>query len=1025
MISLVTLGTLHLTGASTTRLAGRRKVLALLAYLARRAPEPVARHELMALFWADRDETHSKQSLRQALVDLRPALGDALETDTESVTLRVETLSLDVTAFESCVQAEHWSEAARLWKGDFLAATDNLGSTVWESWLHAERARLRSSAARVFERLVVAAEQGSDWRAMLDAAVRWTEVAPLDERAHQARIEALVHYGRPIDAAVCYESFLQRLRAAGRDAPSVDFLELRARFAADGAAAPRRAPGLLTLSTLSQLPLDARAVLEAAAVVGEPATGATLRQITELTAPAFRAALEDLSRRGIFGITGESDKRYEFIVAADRKRVDDVIPADRRRALHGAVYACLGRVPGATEAVPLTERRRPTIDLRRFAPSRRVLVGLSTVVIAAVTFVNWSGRTARADALELPPGSRILLTDVRNETGEPLLDAALGTAAAVGLGQSRHVALVPAPRNRTAARESARDGGGTRGLDVAAARGIAVRDSVARVVSLDVQRSDSAYRLAARVIDPQSGDILREEEVEVGRNGLVDGLDDLLQRVRAALGESQSVLRESSRPLRAVASPSLEALDAYTEGTRAHALGDVAAARAAWMRALATDTGFALAELALASDAFERGADREGDRWLERALAHTDRLTTIEAMRARQQAALRGGDMAAARQLATEIVGLEPSSASWFALAQADLVGGDCPAATPLLDSALVLDSLHQPARLALARCALAEGDTRAALAHHAAIRRADLSAPARPAYAHAWGMILVRAGRLGDAEAAFARSVRTGLAGDSLRGATALAALAMYRGRYAAALPYLEQMVALHRRGGIAGSSDSPADLRAALLLEAEALIAMGARARASELIDEVIALAVADEATPIEFLHAGHLMARIGRVNGAREALRLLTARVAPGRNEDEWAARLLTAFVHLAERAAPEALAAIDAATAPADLEPLRLAATADASAMAGHYDAAIAAAQRLAGEWHFATAAQDEWLRATLRLARYTEARGDIPAARAAYRRYVDRWKDADTPLTDLSIAQRGLARTSGDSVTASR
>lgn len=1028
MLSLVTLGTLHLTGDATTRLAGRRKVLALLAYLARRAPEPIARQELMALFWADRDETHSKQSLRQALVDLRPALGDALETAADSVMVREKAVALDVTAFEAAVRSEQWSDAARLWKGDFLVATDSLGSRKWEAWLEDQRGTLRGSAARVFEHLAAAAEQRSDWRAMLDAAVRWTEVAPLDERSHRSRIEALVHYGRPIDAAVCYESFLQRLRTARRPMPAADFLELRARFAADGAAVPRRAPGLLTLSTLSQLPLDARAILEAAAVVGEPASETVLRRITELTAPAFRAAMDDLSRRGIFGRHEDADQRYDFLLEGNRKHVDEVIPADRRRVLHRSIFAVLGRVPGAPEPAPVVERRRRSFALRRFVPSQRGLIGISTVVIAAITAVSWNGRTSRADAVELPPGSRILLTDVRNETGEPLLDAALGTAAAVGLKQSRHVALVPAPRHRAATRDSAAAGRDGRRLDVAAARGIAVRDSVARVVSLGVARSDSTYRLAARVIDPQSGDILREEEVEVGRNGLVDGLDDLLQRVRAALGESQSVLRESTRPLRAVASPSLEALEAYTEGARAHAAGSVAVARAAWMRALDADTNFALAELALASDAFERGADREGDRWLARAMAHADRLTTIEAMRARQQAALRGGDLAAARALGAEVVRLEPSSASWFALARTELLGASCQAAAPLLDSALVLDSLHVPSRLALAQCAVARGDSRAAVAHYTTIRRADSGALARPAYAHAWGMLLARAGRLGDAEASFQRSLRAGIAEDTLRGITALAALAMYRGRYAGAQPYLEQLVALHRRGGIAGSrgsAGSPADLRAALLLEAEALIATGARARASERIDEAIALAVADEAAPSEFLHAGRLMARLGRVNGAREALRLLSARVVPGRNEDEWAARLLTAYVHLADREAIEALASIDAATAPRELEPFRLAATADASAMAGQYEVAIAAAQRLADEWHFATVAQDEWLRSSLRLARYAEARGDAARAREGYQRYIDRWKDADTHLIDLATAQRGLVRTGGDSVSAGR
>ena len=141
MLSLVTLGTLHLTGESAERIAGRRKVLALLAHLARRAPEAMPRPGLIALFWADRDETHAKQSLRQALVDLRPVLGDALETRAETVALRPGSVSLDVAAFEELARAERWADAARLWKGDFLAGTENLGGRAWLAWLATSAAR--------------------------------------------------------------------------------------------------------------------------------------------------------------------------------------------------------------------------------------------------------------------------------------------------------------------------------------------------------------------------------------------------------------------------------------------------------------------------------------------------------------------------------------------------------------------------------------------------------------------------------------------------------------------------------------------------------------------------------------------------------------------------------------------------------------------------------------------------------------------------------------------------------------------
>src|SRR5689334_24938166 len=48
-----------------------KKVMALLAYLASRADEPVSRSHLAALLWADSAEEQSRANLRQALSQLK------------------------------------------------------------------------------------------------------------------------------------------------------------------------------------------------------------------------------------------------------------------------------------------------------------------------------------------------------------------------------------------------------------------------------------------------------------------------------------------------------------------------------------------------------------------------------------------------------------------------------------------------------------------------------------------------------------------------------------------------------------------------------------------------------------------------------------------------------------------------------------------------------------------------------------------------------------------------------------------
>ena len=72
---LSALGDLRLTGPGGELLAGRRKELVLLTYLAMKGPRPVAREELAALLWGEREEAKARQSLRHALYQLRQADG--------------------------------------------------------------------------------------------------------------------------------------------------------------------------------------------------------------------------------------------------------------------------------------------------------------------------------------------------------------------------------------------------------------------------------------------------------------------------------------------------------------------------------------------------------------------------------------------------------------------------------------------------------------------------------------------------------------------------------------------------------------------------------------------------------------------------------------------------------------------------------------------------------------------------------------------------------------------------------------
>lgn len=987
-------------------LAGRRKILALLACLLRRAPESVRRAELAALLWNDRNENYAKQSLRQALAELRPVLGEALIADSEAVLIDPDEIKLDAQAFESAVRLERWDEAAHLWGGDFLHGLDALAGETWSTWLVAERAQLRQGAAKVFAALHNAATQRDDRKPAMDWAQKWCDVAPFDEAACTARINSLVRAGRPVDAAVAYENFVRRVHNELHRAPSAEFEALKETFAA-GRPAPTDkvlVRGAVTLSGMTQLGGDARAVVEAAAVIGEAADTATLQAISRITSFSFQFAMAELVKHGIMQASG--DGRWTFTSSASRDQVLAVISKHRRLNLEQAVALRFGTPVEAKRTA--TPAKRPAVEKSSRKPLLRASFVLAAGVMAVLLFAGgrWVAGLATANAVELAPGSTILLDHVR-DAADPTLAGAINTAAALGLGQSRHVALYKPRAGRDSSRGS---------TDAARVRALARRERIPRIISLDITGTDSALRVAARLIDGTSGEVLGEESVDTRRARLVDDLDRLLRKVRVTLGESEEIVRDSSRLLREVGSASLEALSAYAEGLEAWTDDRRPEAREAWTRALKQDSSFALAELALANDAFTRQDADEGDRWARRAVLHTTRLTALDALRARQMIALRDGRLDEAAKLAEQVARRAPSSQAWFDLGAVHVAANRCADAIPAFERAISADSAHTRARLGIVDCALSQGNATLALKQLDAVHRIDSTSMNVGAYSIQRGRILARAGRLVEADSAL-RGALTGSVVDSANAWRWLAQLQMMRGRFGEALPMLATASRLSRQAGDAQQ------LFDNLVLEANAFTAMGGRTRASELIDEAVAVASARPVSVNGYFQLGHLMARIGRLNGAREILRQLSQRVAQEGGANQWPIRLLTASVHIAERNGADALTNIDTPNA-GEWEPFRLALVANASELAGQHEAALDAARKLSQSWHFGEGVQDEWLRALLRVARVAEMAGDTAVARTSYSRYIERWKDADVFLVELSMAQRSLVRLGGGTMPSS-
>lgn len=212
MLVLHTLGGLRLEGEALPALTSRRKELVLLAYLARHAPRPLRRAELADLLWGDRDERKARQSLRQALLELKRIAGPGLQADAEVVCLGHGAVLLDARQFEIEVGEGRFEEAVARWDGDFLLGLDDLGAEGYRIWLEREREGFRRLLATALDGLVTRAESRAEWAQAVRWAERWAELLPLDERGHERLARALRIDGRSAEALAHLSRYLVRAR---------------------------------------------------------------------------------------------------------------------------------------------------------------------------------------------------------------------------------------------------------------------------------------------------------------------------------------------------------------------------------------------------------------------------------------------------------------------------------------------------------------------------------------------------------------------------------------------------------------------------------------------------------------------------------------------------------------------------------------------------------------------------------------------------------------------------------------------
>ena len=189
---------------------------------------------------------------------------------------------------------------------------------------------------------------------------------------------------------------------------------------------------------------------------------------------------------------------------------------------------------------------------------------------------------------------KVVLADFSNTTGDAVFDDALKPALAMDLEQSPFLNVLPEQQVRETLKlmghsPSERITGET-------ARAICQRSGSKAVLAGSIFRLDSQFVIGVTATECQMGGSLAREEARAsGKEGVLKALDSASNRFRRRLGESISTIGRFDKPVEQVTTPSLEALKAYSLGTRMMNEEGDAEAIPYLKRAVELDPDFAMA----------------------------------------------------------------------------------------------------------------------------------------------------------------------------------------------------------------------------------------------------------------------------------------------------------------------------------------------------------------------------------------------------------------------------------------------
>jgi serine/threonine protein kinase/Flp pilus assembly protein TadD len=246
------------------------------------------------------------------------------------------------------------------------------------------------------------------------------------------------------------------------------------------------------------------------------------------------------------------------------------------------------------------------------------------LLVAAIIGGGFWLRSRKSAAERLTDKDTVVLADFANSTGNPVFDDALKTALGVALRQSPFLSLLGESKVGSTLQQMKQPPGAR--LTPEIAREVCQRAGSKAYIAGAIGSLGSEYVIGLKAVNCQTGDALAQEQVTAAsQEKVLDALGNAAAKLREELGESLASVQKFDVPLAQATTSSLEALKAYSMGSKAGYEKGPAAALPFDQRAIELDPNFASGYGAVGVDYHNLGEIGRATQYYTKAFELRDR----------------------------------------------------------------------------------------------------------------------------------------------------------------------------------------------------------------------------------------------------------------------------------------------------------------------------------------------------------------------------------------------------------------